>query len=254
MSTPENWCSPSELPPKDGDCQQISVSALCEQSWQPILITGMLRDMLIRHFADPIGIEHTDLRRYVWQDNERTGILIETVHKWKGELVEKRPAILVKRNAYRNQRVAIADLAGTNEKGEEQFTTLWVGSHTLFCIHGTGASTEILATEVQRELTQYAPAVRQYLRLHKFAVTEVGAISEVEEATENYVVPITLGWVYEESWRLAVESLPIRRIPLSILLDCEPYEVAARQAANNVYNVPPQFRTFSRSGIVRPGY
>ncbi len=241
MSTPENWCNPVEVQAPAADCTSLGVRSLCEQSWQPILITGMLRDMLVRHFAEPLAIESKDLRRYVWRDNERSGILIETVHKWKGSLVEKRPAILLKRNAYKNQRVALADLSGKNVKGEEEFTVLWVGSHTLFCIHGTGASCEILATEVQRELTQYAPAVRQYLGLHKFAVTEVGAISEVEEATENYVVPITLGWIYEEHWRLNVEALPIRRIPLSFLIDCDYHDKRAASAHNNVHNVPPQY-------------
>jgi hypothetical protein len=220
MNTAANWCSASELEAEDLNCSRVRVSSLCEMSWQPILLTGMLRDHLIRHFAEPLTIESRDLRQYVWRTDERTGILIETVHKWQGDPVEKRPAVLVKRNAYRSQRIAINDLAGVNEKGEEDFSVLWIGSHTLFCIHGTGASVDILATEVQREINQYSPVIRQYLGLQKFSVTEVGAISELEEASENYVVPITVGWAYSENWRIKVESLPLRRLPLSIILEC----------------------------------
>jgi hypothetical protein len=209
----------TEPPPKDS-CEQLRISSLCEKGWQPLLLTGMLRDMLARHFAEATNIESDDLRRYIWQDSVETGILIESVHRWRGDLVEKRPAILIKRNSMRNRRFAIADLSGLTGQGFDVHTNLWVGSHTLFCIHGTGASVEILATEVQRTLNGFAPVIRQYLGLHKFAVMEVGAISEVEESSENFIVPVTVAWVYEETWELRLQSLPIRRIPLSIILDC----------------------------------
>jgi len=206
-------------PPKDS-CEPLRISSLCERGWQPLLLTGMIRDALIRHFAAPIQIEQPDLRRYIWQSGPETGILIESVHRWRGDVVEKRPALLIKRNAYQNKRVMIADLSGITEQGFDNHTNFWVGSHTVFCIHGTGASVEILATEVQRFFNGFSPIVRQYLGLHQFAVMEVGAISEVEEASENFLVPITLAWTYQERWLLEQQSLPIRRIPLSIILDC----------------------------------
>lgn len=217
-SEPASWCDPQAETPKPDDAN-VSIPALCEMGWQPLLITGFLRDRLIHHFTDVDSIESDDLRNYLWTRDERTGILIESVYRWRGDLVEKRPAILLRRNAYQNVKVGVGDLSGITGEGHTTHSTLWVGSHTLFCIHGTGASTEVLATEVQRELTEFAPAVREYLGLLKFAVTEVGAISEVEEATENYVAPITIAWAYEENWVLEYQSLPLRRIALSILVD-----------------------------------
>ena len=96
----------------------------------------------------------------------------------------------------------------------------------MFCIHGTGASVDILATEVQRELTGFSSIVRTFLGLEKFQVTEVGPISEVEEAREHYVVPVTVGWAYQENQTVRAESLPLRRFPLSVLLGLEPFELA----------------------------
>lgn len=188
--------------------------------WQPILLTGFLRDRLTQHFAEPLGVTN-DLRKYVWRADERTGILIESVYRWRPEVTEKRPAVLVKRNAYQNQSVAIGDLSGEDEKsfGYEEFTTLKIGSHTLFCLHGTGASVEILATECERVIHRFSPVICRYLGLAKFQVTEVGGISEVVEAKEHYAVPITVGWAYPESWRLTYESLPLRRIPFEVLVD-----------------------------------
>lgn len=213
-----DWCEKVDVPPRTTN-ESVTVSSLCCMGWRPIMLTGLFRDMLIRHFSTALSIEQTELRRYLWQDNERSSILIESVHRYRGDLVGIRPAILVKRNAMTSQKLFINDLSGRNEKGDEEFTTTWVGSHTIFCIHGTGAGVEILATEVQRELTQFAPVVRQYLNLLKYAVVEEGAISILEEASQNFVVPITVGWAYTENWRLKYEALPLRRISLSTILD-----------------------------------
>jgi hypothetical protein len=62
----------------------------------------------------------------------------------------------------------------------------------------------------------FAPAIRQYLSLVDFQVTEVGAINELEEASENYVIPITVGWVYNKTWELKLESLPLREVVMGL--------------------------------------
>ena len=223
--TPTDWCVKKPVPPKD-PCHvntTVPLSSLCERGWQPLLITGLLRDVLARHFTEETQIESPDLRQYLWREDERSGILIESVYRWRGDVVEKRPAILVKRNAYTILEYAINNfigITGRDTQVQEQ-GIFWVGSHSLFCLHGTGASVELLATEVQRFLTAFAQVFRKDLGLAKFAVTEVGAISEVEEAREHYVVPITVGWAFQEKWGLRYESLPTRRMPLSILLDGE---------------------------------
>jgi hypothetical protein len=183
------------------------------------MITGLLRDMLVRHFAEPLMIEEPDLRHLVWREDERTGILIESIHRWRGDLVEKRPAIIIKANGRQNIRWGIQDYVGTDEQGHKQYQTFWAGSHTLFCIHGSGASADILAAEVQRELLQWHPVIVQYLGLYSWQVTEVGGVSEIEEAKESFAIPITVGWTYTEMWKVLHESLKLRKVPLSMLLD-----------------------------------
>jgi hypothetical protein len=234
MSTPEDWCQTTPPTPKEACETQnpyFEPDSLCENGWQPLLLTGLFRDMLIRHFSDPKELRSEDLRQFIWKPGADSGILIESAYRWRGDLVEKRPAILVKRNAYRQRRLGIRDEiigAGTdsalfkNERGAHTIHTVnWMGSHTIFCIHGTGASCEILASEVVDELTVFTPAIRQQLLLEDFQVTEVGEISELEEATENYVIPITVGWVYNKTWQLKLESLPLRKVVQDLnLKDC----------------------------------
>ena len=225
MKTPDNWCSsppPPPPPPPSGVTGKLRApapSALCSQGWRTLMITGLLRDLLVRHFSVPLHVEEPDLRHLVWREDERTGILIESINRWRGELVEKRPAVIIKPNGRQNIRWGIQNSAGADEQGNRLFQTFWAGSHTLFCIHGSGASTEILATEVQRELTQFEYLMVQYLGLYSWQVTEVGGVAEVEEARESFVIPITVGWTYSEMWKLSEEALKLRKVPLSVLLD-----------------------------------
>ena len=232
MPTPEDWCETTTPPSKDPAGTQspyFSPDSLCENGWQPLLLTGLFRDMFIRHFATAASIRADDLKQFIWKKDATSGIVIESVYRWRGDLVEKRPAILVKRNAYRQTRLGINDTvigAGAsgdlykNERGAIHLHTVnWVGSHTIFCIHGTGASCEILASEVVDEMTMFAPVIRQQLSLMDFQVTEVGAISELEEASENYVIPVTVGWVYNKTWELKEESLPLREVVINLQLN-----------------------------------
>jgi hypothetical protein len=159
-------------------------------------------------------IESSDLGRAIWTEGTDTGILIESIHRWRGELVEKRPAVIIKRNAYRSLRLGVGDKMGVDTRGMIRYGHAWVGSHTLFCIHGKGAATEVLATEVQRQMTRFGPVLVDHLKwLLRWRVVDVGAISELEEAREGFVVPVTVGWAYDDSWTLELESLKLRKVP-----------------------------------------
>src|SRR6516225_10135713 len=96
---PGTWCEPGPPDPPPIPPHQIippTVSSICSKGWRPILITGLLRDLLVRHFSTPLNLTEFDLRKYVWKKDERTGILIESIHRWRGDLVEKRPALILK--------------------------------------------------------------------------------------------------------------------------------------------------------------
>lgn len=239
MSSQENWCPPSPTPPPVLGVDQspsdfnvrgqpgtatrsMRLSQLAHAGWRPLLLTGLIRNLLTCRFQ-PQNISQRDLVRYVWRPGLDTGILIESIYRWRGTLAEKRPAILIKRNAFSNYRLGLGDSIGRNEDGDLTFTTAWVGSHTVFCLHGNGAAVELLALETQRQLTHYAPVLMPKLQLLNFTVLEVGAITEVEEAKEDFAIPITVGWAYTESWVLQQEVPRLSGLKLSTLLDTDQF-------------------------------
>jgi hypothetical protein len=186
-------------------------------------MTGVFRDILSRHFSQASTIEEPDLRHLVWSTDATTGILIETVHRWLPQMTEKRPAVIVRRNAYQNQRRGIGDKhqgPSVDDTGDPHYTTYWAGSHTLFCIGASGAQAELLSTEVQRELTEFGPIILCVLGLMRFQVTQVGGVSILEEAQENFVVPVTVGYAYEERWAIRPQAARLKSISLQTILEC----------------------------------
>ena len=215
------WCPESPVKPSQDREQLIGCFS---GQWEhlglrPLLITGVCRDILKHHFAQEKNIEAPVLQNAVWQESLGSGILIESIYRWRGDLVELRPAVIIKRNAYRNLRLVRSDVSGVDERGDRNFVTAWVGSHTLFCIHGTGASTEILATEVQRLFTGFALEILETFNFLKFQVTDVGELSEVEEATENFVVPVTIGWAYQETWKISSQTHRLSTVEFKLNFD-----------------------------------
>ena len=188
------------------------------------MITGLILEMLRQQFSDAQQLQEIDLRDFIWQPGAATGILIGSLQRWTGDLTEKRPAVIVTRNSAQSRSIVLGDLSRQDERGFESFVTQWIGSHTAFCLHDSGAGAEILADVVQSYLHDFHPSITQYLALHKWRVIEVGPPSKIEESRQGFVVPVTVGWAYEVTWRLELESLKVRRITLSRLVDGMPLD------------------------------
>jgi len=159
-------------------------SSICAKLPRRLILTGIYRDILARHFSSADYIEEPDLRQFLWNPDQDTGIVIEAHTRWRPELTEARPGVIIKPNAFKNERLGIGDrrqIPDADGEGNPGYTTFWVGSHTLFCIGG-GAQAELLGSEVQRELTEFGPVIARSVGLLRFAVLEIGAPSELEEA------------------------------------------------------------------------
>lgn len=78
---------------------------------------------------------------------------------------------------------------------------------------------EILATEVANELSEIGVELTRRANLTRFMTAKVGMAGKLEEDTENFVIPVTVGWAYQHIWRSEVESRKLKTIKLSMLLD-----------------------------------
>jgi hypothetical protein len=190
-------------------------SSPCSFGLTPLLMTGFLIQWLGDHFSQRSNLEHPELRDVLWSANTRNGILIASITDWDPSAVEKRPGIIVKRNAWTPERIAIDDRLTPTADGYEYYSVIMRGSHTIFCLAGEGAEVEILGAEVFRELIGFSSLIRRTLALKRFNVGELGPVNELQESTENYAVPITVAYASDLSWRLEQDSPKLKRFVLS---------------------------------------
>jgi hypothetical protein len=206
----------SGLPP-DGD-PELRIehfSNPCSFGLTPILMTGFLIQWLGEHFSRRENVEHPELRDVLWSADTRNGILIASITDWDPTAVENRPAVIIKRNSWTPERVAIDDRYTTTLDGYEHYYAIMRGSHTIFCLAGEGGEVEILGAEVFRELLGFSSLIRRTLNLKRFGVSELGPVSELQEATENYAVPITVAYASDLRWNIEQDVPKLKRFVLS---------------------------------------
>jgi hypothetical protein len=194
--------------------------SVCDTGPQLLRMTGFFRVWMTYHFGTPDNVRDPDLRDRVWTyDVKTTGILVESATVWDPAMTERRPSIVIRRNAWRQVRIGINNqhLGANDLTGNTYHANYWQGGHTLFCIAGDGGECEKLATEVFHELNEFAPAVRAGVGLHRLEVVEVGELGKLDEARENFVVPVTMAYAIEQNWTLQQEAPFLKSIDLALL-------------------------------------
>ena len=147
-----------------------------------------------------------------------TGILIESSSNENLTNVGQRPAVLVRRNAVKAQRLMINDeqIVVGGQRGR-QFQIALQGSHTVFSIATKAAYAESLANEVTILLTQYAPELRHSLCFADFQLQEIGQLSILEGSGGQYVVPSTFSYIANFDWALDENLPPLRHVDVRVL-------------------------------------
>jgi hypothetical protein len=204
--------SPSDRP----QFHRQQVSSLCSLGLRPHLMTGILRHLIGEHFAQRENIEEPALQDVLWRARDVGNILIESITRWKPNQLADRPAIIIKRNGWQAERIFPDDQYGTTPQGEPIFCNIMQGSHTLFCISKAGEEAEILAAEVMQELSGFAHLIRQTLSLLRFVPVGLGQIFEIEEATENYAVPVDVTYANQNAWTIHEHAPKLKSIEISI--------------------------------------
>jgi len=209
-------------------------SALCTIGHPPLVMTGVLLWVIRRHFSDPAQIVDASLKDYIWNsETEASRIAIESVTKWPKsptQAIQRRPGIYVKRNRYGRIKLGIGDkhMLGTRSSIDKsnivtdnavdngyRYEVIIAGSHTVFCIGGTGAEAETVGTEVFFELVEFAPLIRKDTNLNRFEVMELGGIGKLEESREHWVVPVVVTYAFNHVWQLTPEALKLKGITLT---------------------------------------
>jgi hypothetical protein len=176
-------------------------------------MTGLFRTLLIDHFSHEDNLEPPYDAKLFTYDTD-TGILIEDALVWRPVLTEKRPAVIIKRNEWNSIKAGIGNVSGVTAEGHKQYTKFWKGSHTIFCIAREGAEVEKLCAEVYRYMLHFGQIYRHYLDLLMFELLHVGPVGRVEEMKDHYMVPVSVGYAWAETWILRNTAPAIKSVTL----------------------------------------
>jgi hypothetical protein len=194
----------------------------CRLRFSPMLATGVIISMLREHFGNPSSIVDPMLQRCVWRNDNATGMLIEaSTNDSILTNIQQRPAILVRRNAMKTQRLGIGDkVFQMGPHRGESFVIAIHGSHTIFNIATRAGHAESLANETSMFLMKFAPALRGSLCFTgDFQFEELGQVGKLDGIGGQYVVPATFSYITEIPWTLNENVPPIRHIHFRMLLD-----------------------------------
>lgn len=202
------------------------VSSLCATGLRPQILTGVLLRLLTEHFSDGRRIQEPQLKGYIWNsDPGISRISIMPVWHWLTRGAQKRPALLIKRNALQPRTLGLGDgLALISEThaaavpndspGLAQVAV--DGSHTVFALSSAAAEAELLSTEVFCRLLQYQQIIQDEFSFQRFRVAEVGPLHKLEEHSETFVVPVNLAYAYIDAWQLVSSAPFLKSIALQL--------------------------------------
>lgn len=204
----------------------------------------MILRALQEHFSDIRNLEfggHNALGRvqlsaYQWIPDENGDGSVESpiqiMPSWayNARDTQKRPALYVKRNRYTFQRLGINNGMTTGPRRDRRtgevvkvpgdyHSKAILGSLTVFCVGGSGAEAELLGSEVSNHFSMFGPVMRTDLKLHRFEVTEVGEVSHFEESDSRFVVPVVIGYVVMQTWRIDVVAPLFKTLEIDVRPD-----------------------------------
>ena len=202
-------------------------SSICTTGLKNLYITGILLRIIQNHFGRPENLTFNALKARIWKPETEdstcenttakdSGIQIESHTLWDPQDVQKRPGIFVKRNRVSTKRLGLDDGWTLAPANGDYKTKMIVGSHTAFCVAGTGAETELVGQEVFDELLEFSPLIRKDFQFHRFTVSEITEVNKLEESDEHYVVAVVAAWAHSQDWRIKEDAPWLKTLSIDL--------------------------------------
>ena len=192
------------------------LSILCNDiGLSPEMIEGVLAQLLTQHFSDPSWIIYDELKGYIWHpDPAQRRIQILPVFKWDEIASGKMPALVYSDLGQNFERLVLGDDYYLDK--DRDYTQAYVracrGAHRIMCIGETDYSAALLATEVGRWLTEFAPVLVKELPFHDFQVSQREAPRAFNAIGGRIGVALVIQYTYTWAWELAAAGPPLKAL------------------------------------------
>ena len=194
--------------------QELSI--LCNDiGLSPEMIEGIFAQLLTQHFSDPNWIIYDELKGYTWDvDPTKRKMQILPVGKWEEVAQGKMPAVVYSDLGQNFERLVVGDDYYVDQ--ERNFTQAYArvcrGAHRLMCIGESDYSAALLATEVGRWLSEFAPLIVKELPFHDFQVQQREAPKAFGALGGRIGVALVIQYTYIWAWELAPAGPPLKAL------------------------------------------
>jgi hypothetical protein len=177
-----------------------------ENNPTPSNLTAMVLEVLKTHF----GANSTQFKYS--QNSTETKVAIQKSEAFNPELVQKRPAIYVKRGTIQINRDAISDSHSRHPShGRGKFIRL-SGVITVYCIAQSGGEVDKLTSEVLDCLLIFQTLISEDFNFLRFKVNSIGEVGILEDYKEMFLCPVMVEYDTDLTYYLTQEALPIRNL------------------------------------------
>jgi hypothetical protein len=194
--------------------QELSI--LCNDiGLSPEMIDGVLAQLLTQHFSDPSWVIYDELKGYVWTpDPTKRKIQILPVSKWEEIATGKMPALVYSDLGQNFERLVIGDdyYLDNDRNYAQAYTRAVRGAHRIMCIGESDYSAALLATEVGRWLTEFAPVIVSKLPFHDFQIAQREAPRAFNALGGRIGVALVIQYTYIWAWELAPAGPPLKAL------------------------------------------
>lgn len=202
------------------------ISFLCNAGQSPLLVSGILREVLINHFSDTQNLISPKLRKVFsgggYFEESPSGappyspLFVDTLDRWKPTHSESRLAIVLKEGDWTYQQLGWDGLAYTDLRtGTKSYAGLWGGTHTAFVLAAESGVAKILATEVAKLFLWQSQEIIKTMNFVEFKLTKLGATYRLHESHTSYVVPVDVSYIVGESWEASQDAPRLKQIKFS---------------------------------------
>jgi hypothetical protein len=172
------------------------------------MIEGVIAQLLTQHFGNPSDLAYAELRRYQWTSGADSKIQILPLNHWTEIQASKKPAVIYVDLGQTPQRIAVGDqfYHDSARPEAEAFARAYTGTHRLMCIGNDDYQASLLATEIERWLTEFSSKLVQDLPFHDFQVVSRGAPQAFDALGGRMGVALVVQYAYCWTWELVPDG------------------------------------------------
>ena len=175
----------------------------------PLSLTSMIIEVLKNYFVN------NEEYPYVLGDPSRSTISILESAQFKPDEIQKRPAIITKREAIQIGRQCIGDVSSANEDSVS-FIVNFSGTFTVTCLATLPQEAEVMAREALQCLLIFQNIISRDFNFLRFQVVNIGGTFQKDEWKEAFGIPISIVYEISKKWTLKPDALPIKKVKTAI--------------------------------------